>query len=204
MQLKPCVIPATEITVIKWCYLNCTVKILFLSTMLTDVLRRILKSQWLIKKKKKKERKFSFSVHLTSLCRASTNLNTTFAGFPWGLPIPTLNFGLCVLFSLNTEPGVHRPGIWGAMSQRLRLLPGLQGARQPSHALSVVHCLNKHFKRAVFCYLTHSPSLLYWEQHNTHLIHFIHFINMLSSWSLTQTHWACSPWITSQHFLSSD
>lgn len=56
MQLKPCVIPATEITVIKWCYLNCTVKILFLSTMLTDVLRRILKSQWLIKKKRKKKK----------------------------------------------------------------------------------------------------------------------------------------------------
>lgn len=65
------------------------------------------------------------------LCRASTYLNSPFAVLPWGLLIPTLDsLGHFVLFFLNTKPGVHRPGIFGATSQRLCL--HCNAARSPT------------------------------------------------------------------------
>lgn len=154
-----------------------------------------------------KKRKFSFSVHLTSLCRAGTYLNFPFAVFPWGLLIPTLNsHGHFILFSLNIKPGVHRTGILGATSKRLCLCH--RAAWSPAvepYALSSSLPWQTLYACCLLSYTISLASLLCWEQQNMHLVHLIHFINMLSFWCLLQhritEHF--SPWITSQQqFLS--
>lgn len=151
-----------------------------------------------------KKSKFSFSVHLTSLRQAPTYLSSPSAVFPWGLLIPTLNsLGHFVLFFLNTKPGVHRPGILGATSQRLCLRR--RAARSPAaYALSgslpqqtleaccfvILHTLSSIL--ALLRTAKHAPNMLY--PFHKHVLHLVPFP--------TQSHWAFSSWITSHISVS--
>lgn len=143
---------------------------------------------------------------MTSLRRASTYLNSPFAVFPWAVIIRTLNSrGHFVLFFLNIKPGLHRPGILGATSQRLCLR--CRAAKSPTTE-TYTRSLPQQTLYACCFVILHTLcsilALLRTAKHAPNTLYPFHKHTLFLVPSPTQSHWAFSLWITSQHFLSSD